>query len=326
MHERLWLTNRLRPDNLLILSLWLAALCKPAWAGESGSKKQDVAPNPHGDSGLCSLCHTSAAGGRETLRFGGNVSQLCQSCHDGRQASREVHVVGVTPSPALARRIPGDFPLAGGALTCLTCHDIARNCRADPPPAPSGPALLRGGRTPDPLLFCFQCHAPESYRPFNHHDQLEASKPKTDTCLWCHTDVPPVDSQPRDRAAYGLRAKGAALCRNCHVVAQSHPVAGHMSAPPSGDMLQYMSAYEMKSKIRLPFAQLLEIADVTKRAPRSIPLDEDGRVTCYSCHNPHERGLLPGGNPRAVGADLKQAANHRLRITQGSVCVACHQK
>ena len=326
MHEGMSLANRLRPDSFLIISLWLAVPLAPIWAGESESKKQDVAPNPHRDSGLCSLCHTSAAGGRETMRFGGNVSQLCQSCHDGRRATREAHVVDITPSPTLADRIPSDFPLAGRVLTCLTCHDIAQDCRVDQQPARSGQALLRGGRVPDPLLFCFRCHVPENYRPFNPHDQLEGGNPKTDTCLWCHTDVPPVDSQPRAGASRGLRARTAALCRNCHVVAQSHPVAGHLSAAPSVDMMQYMSAYEMKSKMRLPFAQLLEIARATKRAPRSIPLDEDGRITCCSCHNPHEKGLLPGGNPRAVGADSDQALNHRLRIQQGSVCVACHQK
>jgi hypothetical protein len=320
------LINRHRPDDFLIIFLWLAVLLAPSWAGESDSKTQDVAPNPHRDSGLCSLCHTSAAGGRETLRFSGNVSQLCQSCHDGRLATREAHVVDITPSPRLAQRIPGDLPLPGGVLTCLSCHDMAQNCRPQQPPAPSGHALLRGGQTPDPLLFCFRCHMPENYRPFNPHDQLETGKPKTDTCLWCHTDIPSVDSQPRDGASCGLRASAAALCRNCHVVAQSHPVAGHMSATPSTEMVQYMSAYEMKSKMRLPFAQLLEIARATKRMPRSIPLDEAGRITCSSCHNPHEKGLLPGGNPRAVGADAKQAANHRLRIPQGSVCVACHQK
>lgn len=320
------MANRLRPNNFLIVFLWLAVLLRPSWAGESDSKTHDVAPNPHRDSGLCSLCHTSAAGGRETLRFDGNVSQLCQSCHDGRQAAREAHVVDIKPSPTLARRIPGDFPLAGGALTCLSCHDMAQNCRVGQPPAPSGQALLRGGRDSDPLLFCFRCHAPENYRPFNAHDQLKADQLKTDTCLWCHTGVPPVDAQPRERTSYGLRAKAAALCRNCHVVAQSHPVAAHMSATPSADMAQYMAAYEMKPKMRLPFGQLLEVARATKRAPRSIPLDEDGRVTCYTCHNPHEKGLLPGGNPRAVGADSKQAINHRLRIPQGSVCVACHQK
>jgi hypothetical protein len=326
MHERLSLTNRLRPDNLLKIVLWLAVLCQPVRAGESDSKTQDIAPNPHRDSGLCSLCHSSAAGGREALRFGGNVSQLCQSCHDGRRAVREAHVVDITPSPTLVRRLPGDFPLAGGLLTCLTCHDVAQGCRAGQQPAPSGQALLREGPNPDLLQFCFRCHAPESCRPFNPHDQLDAGKPKADTCLWCHAEMPPVDSQPREGASCGLRDKAAALCRNCHVVAQSHPVAGHMDATLSADMVQYMSAYEMKCKMRLPFGQLLEIARATKRAPRSIPLDETGRITCVSCHNPHEKGLLPGGNPRAVGAEAKQATNHRLRIPQGSVCVACHQK
>jgi hypothetical protein len=326
MHEGMSPTRRLRPDSLLTISLWLAVLVAPVRTGESDAKTQDVAPNPHRDSGLCSLCHTSDAGGRDALRFGGNVSQLCQSCHDGRQATREAHVVDIRPSPKLAGKIPSDFPLAGGTLTCLSCHDMAQSCRTERQPASSGQALLRGGRTPDPLLFCFRCHAQEDYRPFNPHEQLEANRPKTETCLWCHVDAPAVDAPPREGVAPGLRAKTAALCRNCHVVAQSHPVAGHMDATPSADMVQYMSAYEMKSKMRLPFGQLLEIARATKRTPRSIPLDETGRITCVSCHNPHEKGLLPGGNPRAVGAEPKQATNHRLRIPQGSMCVACHQK
>ncbi len=325
MHEGMSSTSRFRPDRLLTISLWLAVLVASGRAGESDAKTQAVAPNPHRDSGLCSLCHTSDAGGRGALRFGGNVSQLCQSCHNGRQANREAHVVDIRPSPKLARRVRSDFPLAEGKLTCLSCHDMAQNCRSQPP-ASSGHALLRGGRSPDPLQFCFRCHAPEDYRPFNPHDQIEAGKPKMDTCLWCHVEAPAVDAPPREGVSSGLRAKAAALCRNCHVVAQSHPVAGHMDAAPSAEMVRYMSAYEMKSKMRLPFGQLLEIARASSRTPRSIPLDETGRITCVSCHNPHEKGLLPGGNPRAVGADSKQAANHRLRIPQGSVCVACHQK
>jgi len=235
-------------------------------------------------------------------------------------------VVDITPSPTLAQRIPRDFPLREGTLTCLTCHDATPNCRAGRQLAPSGPSLLRGGRTSDPLLFCFRCHVPENYRPFNPHDQLEAERAKTDICLWCHVDIPSVDAPPREGASYGLRAKAATLCRNCHVVAQSHPIASHLHATPSAEMRQYMSAYEMTAKMRLPLAQLLEIARATQRSPRSIPLDKDGRVTCHSCHNPHEKGLLPGGNPRAVGAEPKQATHHRLRISQGSVCVACHQK
>jgi hypothetical protein len=87
-----------------------------------------------------------------------------------------------------------------------------------------------------------------------------------------------------------------------------------------------MSAREMQTKMRMPFPQLLAHARAIKRIPRSIPLDEAGRITCYSCHNPHEKGLLPEANPRSIGADAKQAANHRLRVREGKLCVACHQK
>ena len=309
------------------VSAWLAVLLlRPVSAGDDKTKTHDKAPNPHVDSGLCTSCHTSAGGGRETLRFDGSVSRLCQSCHNGRLAAREVHVVDVAPSPTIARRIPPEFPLERGMLTCLSCHDVARSCKAEQQPATPNRNTLRGGQVSEPLMFCFHCHAKEDYRPFNPHDQLEAGKPKMDTCAWCHIDVPDVNAPSPQDASYALRGKSSGVCRNCHTVAQDHPVRSHMQVTPSADMMWYMSAHELQSKMRLPFPQLLKYARTIKRAPRSIPLDENGRITCYSCHNPHEKGLLPSGNPRSVGAEPKQTANHRVRSREGKLCAACHQK
>ena len=175
-------------------------------------------------------------------------------------------------------------------------------------------------------MFCFHCHAQTGYDAFNPHDQLEAGKPKTDTCAWCHVSVPDVNATSPQGASYALRTKSSGLCRNCHVVAQDHPVRSHMQATPSADMRWYMSACEMRSTMRLPFPRLLQYARAAQRAPRSIPLDAEGRITCHSCHNPHDKGVLPRSNPRSIGAEPKQAVNHRLRTTQGKVCVACHQK
>jgi hypothetical protein len=155
---------------------------------------------------------------------------------------------------------------------------------------------------------------------------MAAGKPETRACGWCHTEVPQTDALLGEDVPYDLRAKSDGVCRNCHVVADTHPVVAHMRAIPSAEMMWYMSAREMQGKMRMPFAQLLEYTRAIKRIPRSIPLDEAGKITCYSCHNPHEKGLLPEANPRSVGADVKQAANHRLRIREGQVCVACHQK
>jgi predicted CXXCH cytochrome family protein len=311
----------------LAIVFWLALLLLgPVRATEGNTKKKDIAQNPHGDSGLCSSCHTSAAGGRETLRFEGDVSKLCRSCHDGRLARREAHVTGLKPSEAMAQRIPPQLPLEQGILTCLSCHDVAPICRGGQGATVSDHHFLRGNQASDPLMFCFQCHAPESYRPFNPHDQLAQGKSKADTCTWCHRGVPDVNTPPDPGGPQALRAKGADLCRNCHTVAADHPVRAHMGATPPAQMMWYMSAYELKSKMRLPLSRLLDYARTAKRAPRSIPLDEEGRITCYSCHNSHEKDLLPNWDPRSIGAEPKQSANHRVRSREGPLCVACHQK
>jgi len=297
-------------------------------AGEEATvNKEEPAKNPHGDPALCSCCHTSAVGGRNTLRFDGNVSQLCQSCHNGRLATREAHPVDLAPSASTMQKIPSDFPLENGMLTCLSCHDLTRGCKAGQPAAAPNRNSLRGAGVSHPLEFCFRCHVKENYRSFNAHDQLEAGKAKTDSCLWCHVSIPDVDSRLKEGASYALRSKSFGVCSNCHRVARDHPTgSSHMFATPSAKMLWYMSAYEIQPQMHLPLKQLLGYVLAAKRAPSSIPLDERGRITCYSCHNPHEKGLLPDWNPRSVGAEPKQAVNHRLRAREGNTCRTCHQK
>ena len=296
-------------------------------ASVGNEETREPMPNPHGDRTQCSACHVPTAKGQGPLRFGGNVLQLCQSCHDGQRATREAHPVGMVAANMARQKIPSDFPLDDGRLACLTCHDIAPDCETKPPMSQSTPNRLRGGRLASPMLFCFCCHAEEDYRPFNSHDQLEGDKVKIDTCLWCHTSAPDVNVRREGEALSTLRRKSSEVCRSCHVVTENHPTGGsHMGATPPREMMWHMSAYEMQSTMRLSFPQLLKYARSTQRAPRSMPLDDRGRITCYTCHNSHERGLWPARNPRAVGAEPKQAVNHRLRAHQGKICVACHEK
>lgn len=296
-------------------------------AGQANVNKEKPDTNPHGNPTLCSSCHTSTTGGWGSLRFNGNVSQLCQSCHDGRRAAREVHPVNMAPSTAAARRIPPDFPLKDGMLTCLSCHDVTPHCKTRQQAATPKRGLLRGPDVSHPLELCFCCHERQSLRPFNAHDQFEGGQPKTDTCVWCHAGAPDAASRSEDDASHALRSTSFGVCANCHPVAKGHPNDGpHMGALPSAEMMSYMSAYEIQPWMSLPLKQLVEYVRAAKRDPRSIPLDENGRVTCYSCHNPHEKGLLPNWNPRSLGAESKRAVNHRLRARDGQLCIACHQK
>jgi len=221
--------------------------------------------------------------------------------------------------------MPAELPLRNGLLTCLTCHDVSGDCKADK--TDTGPRhLLREWRASDPLAFCSRCHASEDYRPFNAHDQVDANEPKTDTCAWCHSDVPDVNAYREEAPATTLRDKSSRICVNCHSMGKDHPTHAHMGATPSAETMTHICAYELQAKLRLPFEQLVKYAVAVKRTPRAIPFDENGRIACYTCHNPHEKGLLPDANPRSLGTEAKQAARHRLRAREGKVCVVCHDK
>lgn len=325
--ERVSLGGRLRPCGHRMLLVLAVILCASITVAQD-SKVKDSVVNPHGDSARCDSCHISADENGHALRFDGNVPQLCQSCHDGHLAKREVHPVNIVPSEKIMHRIPSGFPLEDGMLTCSTCHDVTWRCSTEPSSVvASGSQFLRGGQVANAMTFCFHCHAQKDYISFNPHEQLKAKEPQTETCLWCHASAPDLSFRFGQEASYSLRGTSGQVCRNCHRVSETHPTGGsHMEAIPNLEMTWRMSAYEMQSTMRLPFPQLLKYARATERTPRSMPLSENGRITCHTCHNPHEKGLLPARNPRSTGAEPKHATNHRLRVHQDNICVACHEK
>lgn len=96
-------------------------------AGVGGAADRQKAGNPHGrkDGKVCVVCHVAvpAEGDRvgkdSGLRFGGDVSALCSSCHKGY---RHAHPLRIAVAPDL--KSPDDLPLdREGKITCITCHD-----------------------------------------------------------------------------------------------------------------------------------------------------------------------------------------------------------
>jgi len=314
----------------IIIFLFVSIFCQSARAAEgaaatSTSGKSSTA-NPHADPVLCTSCHTSVGGGKTALLFDGNVSRLCLSCHDGKLTGSEAHPSELTPSAEIAKNIPSDLPLYDGILTCLSCHDVVQRCRTEQTDAAANHNFLRTTQAfSGNMSFCFRCHIEGNYRPFNVHDQLVGNKLKTDTCIWCHVNVPRVSPALQESDSYALRSTSQALCNNCHQIDAGHPASGvHINSTPLPDMLAYMYAYEIQSQMAMPLKQLTEYVRAMKKIPREIPLDQNGGITCYSCHNPHEEGLFPNSNPRAIGAEPKHAVNHRLRTRESNICKACH--
>ena len=273
----------------------------------------DLVENPHFDPSRCSVCHDSISDNEQNFRYGENVTQLCLWCHDGQKAISELHPAELTPSMEIVARMPRHFPLDNGRLSCLTCHDVSMQCNDGPQNSQSNGNFLRGDtRFP---AFCFQCHTEETEQPFNAHDQIDDhGQPKENVCLWCHVEVPEVKSFMKDSENFALRDEDHILCRNCHTVDEHHPAGGkHILVKPSEKILRDMAHY-----IGIPPEQYSDF--------QVFPLDNNGRITCFSCHNPHERGLFPGINLRSLGAEPVRAVYNRLRRKKSneSQCKACH--
>ena len=313
---------------------WLVALLLlsqmiPAQAVDNLETEPKV-ENPHGNIRYCSSCHISLLTGKTALKFSNNISQLCQSCHDGQKALHEAHPVNLTPGSEMLNKIPSDFPLEQGKVTCLTCHDISWQCTIQEPITAPARNFLRRYTQSSRLDFCFYCHIRANYQPFNVHNQIESDETETDTCLWCHLAIPDANSLLQNAASYKLRGEASQICGNCHPDKTNNPTDethAHMYMIPSQEMRLYTSAYEISSLMSMPLEKLMEYVQASHRAPKAVPLDENGRITCWSCHNPHEKGLLPDSNPRSNGAEPDKATNHRLRARKGDIsCRMCHQK
>ncbi len=248
--------------------------------------------NPHGGKIFCLACHpdTPQPGAPVVARFPGETLRLCQRCHTGV----EHHPLGVKSSPATWKMDFLRSPLQKEEVVCISCHK---------PPECLGtvgrenPRFLRGGPYSTVEEFCGRCHAGKNISTLNPHDQIdESGEIYQKKCLYCHVVMPNVSA-----GSEGLRYTDTytSLCISCHQVVEHPSSTNHMKAL-TRVMRTNLLEYEERRKVRLP-------------------MDEDGGVTCVTCHNPHERGLLKG--PGGIGADEAK----RLRLTTyNEQCTPCH--
>lgn len=102
----------------------LAALLLFAVPAAAAEKKAGKGEDPHArkDAKGCLACHVSvppAGAADPALRFGGDPTALCASCHGGYS---HMHPVKITVAPDM--KSPEELPLdREGRITCITCHD-----------------------------------------------------------------------------------------------------------------------------------------------------------------------------------------------------------
>ncbi|UCD35405.1 MAG: hypothetical protein JSU90_00835 [Nitrospiraceae bacterium] len=273
----------------------------------AAEERQDTVPddtNVHYSGKYCSVCHekTPKEGGDAFLKYGGDYTQLCK-CH-GYTPGTYIHPVDIVPSEEKKVKIPKDLPLENDMVTCATCHDMYMQCQTTPRFKTLNPRFLRGAPYVSRTTLCFRCHDEKKYAMLDPHNQhTESGAINVDKCLYCHVEKP--DEKSATFKDVRLIGNLEVLCFRCHYKqSKLHPInANHLVKPPD--------------KI------LKNMQETEKQYGIILPLNYEGKVTCPTCHNPHERGVIPQGRPSAQGASEK----YRLRLSGVNmlICVACHK-
>ena len=258
------------------------------------------AVNPHWTGIHCTECHLSEQG-RE-LRLGGDHIALCNRCHGVDGVSADPHPVAVQLQTPMQSTIPAAWPLQNNKITCLTCHEPLMQMHENPLSQLMNPHFLRSAYTASPGDFCFTCHQKKDYRKANPHQQLDtAGMIIEESCLTCHRSVPDED-QAYESITGALKGGAGRICLSCHGRKDTnHPVRGNHLVPVPDTMHE-------------------QLRDTTTHQGVYLPLVNSG-ISCTTCHNPHQRGVLKGRG----GVSGKDEA-YFLRLKRGKeLCTRCHQ-
>jgi len=267
--------------------------------------KQTTAPavpdentNIHFTGKYCSECHerTPVKGGNPYLKYNGDYQRLCGRCHHGMSPGY-CHPLDINSPLDRKLTTPTGFPLTNGRFTCDTCHDVYRQCKK----RLFDRYTLRGAPYPRKTDFCYRCHNKKKYQELDAHLQIRANGAlNTKMCLYCHEKKPDEKTETYKEVTFIGNMRE--LCRRCHPIKGNHPGDfDHMAKPPSAKALAYMAVMEKTYDIILPLAK-------------------DGKMTCITCHNPHEKGVIAANKPSAKGAGSK----YRVRLPK-IFCIECHQ-
>jgi nitrate/TMAO reductase-like tetraheme cytochrome c subunit len=115
-------------------------------------------------------------------------------------------------------------------------------------------------------------------------------------CLLCHTKMPNTAEDSTDDVRF--RADIGFLCWRCHPPMPDPFFDTHFLVRPSAKTIHNMMESEEKLNIILP------------TVPR-------GRITCSTCHNPHQAGVIQ--RPAAA-----KGANSKGKLRLPNICFACH--
>ncbi len=244
---------------------------------------------PHYQLSLCRSCHKEkpkapkGSPGAQPLSeiplLDPDPNKLCNRCHESGLSVSNAHpIVKVAKKDGIdyPSRIPKDWPLYEGWLTCLTCHTAGDSPIFDP----KNKSFVRGGPYSNRNDICWVCHRREEFAEINPHSDINSGE----GCEFCHDSKPDM-KKSIDIEKMKFKGDIVLLCIRCHDV-NPHPGSANHTGPPNQD--------------------LMKEANIT--IPKEFPLDGKGRMTCATCHNPHA-----GGERRGVVVGMEICGGCHLR-------------
>lgn len=187
------------------------------------------------------------------------------------------HLFDVKPSEDIA--IPDTFPLnKNKQIDCQTCHGIKDMKQQDFQKIDKqDDDFFREGPYPILTDFCYRCHDTKQYQRNNIHKMLDDDgKIIKNTCLYCHEKIPDPE-EDNELGELKLRLPPQNICYGCHLYTPHFNALSHQQKPDK-DMKKRISTYEQEHKIILPLA-------------------DDGKVTCITCHSSHQIDVISQQKP-----------------------------
>jgi hypothetical protein len=175
--------------------------------------------------------------------------------------------------------IPGEWPLGDHSeLICDTCHGIEKLTEIPLEEVDlDDPDFLNSGPYDDLTDFCYHCHEKQDHERYNLHLMLDERGNIDDSgCIYCHTEVPdPSVTNQADELEFRLPREK--LCYGCHLKTPHLNAHQHLKEADE-KLLNTKNQAEKKHHVELP-------------------LVDEGRIGCITCHSPHQEGVIDPKTP-----------------------------
>ena len=204
-------------------------------------------------------------------------------------------------------------------LSCTTCHYLPIQCLSERRSEKlQNPSFYRGGPFRERSEQCYYCHDAKQYERLNPHEQLTKSgQLREATCRICHTEN--METLQAIRGIENLHFNNdtqdiSTICMRCHEW-KPHP----------GAAFSFGSMKPVPNHLVKPTTAISQYMQNNFKYTNLTPLLEPvtGKVTCATCHDPHEQGVIKG---REVEREVKTGKPPAKRLRTKTICLNCHDK